>query len=313
MRNRSVPIPEDTLVEHVYPYMGQYVAVEKRLVSARTAHHEIELVWNGYLGNILVMDGIIQHTDRDEYVYAELLAHAPLCCVESATPRVLIVGGGDMGVMEEVLKHASVSRCDLVDIDGGMIEFAKQYMAHIHRDCWRDERAAVIVEDGLEFLQATQNRYDAILVDGTDPDYPDTGNSLFTDEFFEAARSRLSEGGMFVIGSDAPFHHPQAIAPIQRRLRRLYTGCGAFHGTVPTFQGGLTLFAYGMTRDLPVPVSSRLPEGLQYLNAPTLEACFALPENVRRLVELEEVPEYEWHAEDYARPGNFDKRRRTEG
>ena len=294
MPNRSVPIPNDKLIEHVYPYMGQYVAVEKRIASAMTEFQEVELVWNRHLGNILVIDGIIQHTDRDEYVYAELFAHVPLACVTSHSPRVLIVGGGDLGLMEEVLKHPEVRQCDLVDLDGQVIEFAKQYMTHVHHDCWRDPRARVTVGDGLEFLRGSSGKYDAILVDGTDPDYPERCNSLFSDDFFELARGRVAEGGMFAIGSDVPFHHPQAIAPIQRRLRRLYGRAGAFHGCVPTFQGGVTLFAYGLDRDAVLSLDAgRLPPGLRYLNPETLHACFALPEYIRRLVDLEEVPEYE--------------------
>ncbi len=298
MSNRSVRVPEDKFVEHVYPYMGQYVAVERRVASATTEHQEIELVWNRHLGNILVIDGIIQHTDRDEYIYAELFAHVPLACVSSCSPRVLIVGGGDFGLMEEVLKHPEVVRCDLVELDGKVIEFAKRHMAHIHHDCWRDPRARVTVGDGLDFLRVSEEPYDAILVDGTDPDYPERNNSLFTDVFFELARGRLGEGGMFAIGNDVPFHHPQAIAPVQRRLRRLYRRYGAFHGCVPTFQGGVTLFAFGLDRDdLPDFDMSRLPSGLRYLNPKTVRACFDLPEYIRRLVDLEEVPPYEWRAD----------------
>jgi spermidine synthase len=299
MPSRSVRIPEDKFIEHIYPYMGQYLAVEKRIARAATGRQEIELVWNRHLGGIFIIDGIIQHTDLDEYIYAELFAHVPLACISSREPRVLIIGGGDMGVMEEVLKHGGVRQCDLVDMDAGVIDFARRYMRHIHNDCWRDPRAAVAISDGLDFLRQTTNVYDAILVDGTDPGYPEMGNSLFTDDFFELARAHVSDGGMFVIGSDVPFHHPQAVAPIQRRLARLYANAGAFHGTVPTFQGGVTLFAYGINQNAPLsPLPDRLPPGLRYLNAATLGACFALPEYIRRLVELEDIPGYEWRGHE---------------
>ncbi|OGV52349.1 MAG: hypothetical protein A2X49_08310 [Lentisphaerae bacterium GWF2_52_8] len=300
MASRSVRIPEDKFIEHVYHYMGQYVSVERRIASALTEHQEIELLWNSYLGNILVIDGIIQHTDRDEFVYAELFAHVPLACVNTPAPRVLIVGGGDFGLLEEILKHPGLEFCDLVEQDGKVIEFAKEHMKHVHHECWRDPRISVSVMDGLDFLRGTQRLYDVILVDGTDPGYPEMDNTLFTDSFFELARQRIAPGGIFVIGSDVPFHHPQAVAPIQRRLRRLYSCSGAYQGCIPTFQGGITLFAYGLDRDkLPDFASVKLPPALRYLNPETLRASFALPEYLRKLVDLEEIPPYEWRAEEY--------------
>lgn len=300
MATKTIRMPDDKLVENIYPYMGQHFTVERRLASAKSEFQEIELVWNRHLGNILVIDGIVQHTDRDEFIYAELVAHVPICCVRSPNPDVLIVGGGDFGVMEETLKHPEVRRCDLVEQDPVVVEFAKEHMRNVHHDCWRDPRASVTIGDGLSFLRGSEAVYDVILVDGTDPGYPEMGNSLFTDEFFEHARARLAPGGMFVIGSDVPFHHPQAVAPIQRRLRQLYASAGAYHGCVPTFQGGDSLFAYGLDRDgAPEPDCGSLPPDLLYLNPETVRSCLVLPEYIRKLVDLEEVPGYEWRMEHY--------------
>ena len=154
--------------EDVYPYCGQWMAIDELHFRGRSAYQDVLVFRNSFLGNVLVLDGVIQATERDEFVYSEMCAHVPLCA-HPAPRRVLIIGGGDGCVLEEVLKHEGIERAVLVDIDELVVNLCRKHLAGANRSSYTQPRADVRIADGIAFVRDTEERFDVVIVDGPDP------------------------------------------------------------------------------------------------------------------------------------------------
>jgi len=172
--------------ETLFDKLGFHVSyeVDKILYEVATEHQQLVLFENKFFGKMLVLDGAVQITSRDEYVYQEMMSHVPLFAHGNAR-QVLIVGGGDCGIAEEVLKHESVERLTQVEIDASVVEFAKEHYPEFTKPVFADKRFECIIDDGMKFVTETDRRFDAIIVDSTDPQGP--GAVLFTKEFYAHA------------------------------------------------------------------------------------------------------------------------------
>src|SRR5271167_4443842 len=157
------------LNETLYPDWGQRFLVTHELARVQSAFQDIVIFDSTSHGRVMVLDGIIQITERDEFVYQEMLTHVPLLAHGTAA-NVLIIGAGDGGVLRRVLQHRSVRRAVMVEIDGEVIRLSKQFLPAIAAAAWDDPRAEVIVGDGIDYVQrASAGAFDAIIVDSTDP------------------------------------------------------------------------------------------------------------------------------------------------
>ena len=166
--------------ETLYPDWGQRFRVRRELARVRSAFQDIVIFDSASHGRVMVLDGVIQITERDEFVYQEMLTHVPLLA-HGAAANVLIIGAGDGGVLRRVLRHRAVQRAVMVEIDGEVIRLAKQHLPNIAGSAWHDARADVVVGDGIDYVQrAADASFDVIIVDSTDP--IGVGEVLFTDD-----------------------------------------------------------------------------------------------------------------------------------
>lgn len=209
--------------------------IEKVLYETRTEHQDLVLFQHKFFGKMLMLDGATQISSRDEYVYQEMMSHLPLFAHGDAK-EVLIVGGGDCGIAEEVLKHKSVRRLTQVEIDASVVEFAKEHYPEFTKPVFRDKRFESVIADGFKYVGETQRRFDVIIVDSTDPQGP--GAVLFTKEFYARCKRCLAKGGVIVTQNGVPFFQSGELATTMRHLSRLFEDVTCYIAAVPVYVGG---------------------------------------------------------------------------
>ncbi len=196
-------------------------------------------------GRVLALDGAIQITEADEFVYQEMLAHVPLLA-HGAAQRVLIIGAGDGGVLRRVLQHRTTRQAVMVEIDREVICLAKQFLPSIGGDAWTDPRTEVITGDGIAYVAAaTAGSFDVIIVDSTDP--VGVGEALFTDAFYADCARILMPGGLVVNQCGVPFMQPNELSESSRRHARAFPHVAAYVAAVPTYVGGFMTLGIAAT------------------------------------------------------------------
>jgi spermidine synthase len=222
--------------ETLYADWGQRFRVKRELARVQSAFQDIAIFDTASHGRVMVLDGVIQITERDEFVYQEMLAHVPLLA-HGATANVLIIGAGDGGVLRRVLRHRVVQRAVMVEIDGEVIRLAKQHMPNIAGSAWHDARAEVIVGDGIDYVRrAPAASFDVIIVDSTDP--IGVGEVLFTDEFYANCARVLTARGVVVNQCGVPFMQADELRETSARRAKFFPHVTAYVAAVPTYVGG---------------------------------------------------------------------------
>jgi spermidine synthase len=224
------------LNETLYPGWGQRFRIVRELARVQSEFQDIAIFESETHGRVMVLDGIIQITEGDEFVYQEMLAHVPLIA-HGAAKRVLIIGAGDGGVLRRVLEHTGVEKAVMAEIDGEVIRLAKEFLPRIAGDAWTNPRGEVIVGDGIDYVRrAPDASFDVIIVDSTDP--IGVGEVLFTDEFYENSARILTEGGLIVNQCGVPFMQADELRDTSLRRRQFFPHVGAYVAAVPTYVGG---------------------------------------------------------------------------
>lgn len=224
------------LNETLYPAWGQRFRVKRELARVQSDFQDIAVFESESHGRVLVLDGVIQITEGDEFVYQEMLTHVPLLAHGEAK-RVLIIGAGDGGVLRRVLEHSTVEKAVMCEIDGEVVRLAKEFMPGIAGDAWTNPRGEVIVGDGIDYVRrAPDASFDVIIVDSTDP--IGVGEVLFTDEFYKNSARILSEGGLIVNQCGVPFMQADELRDTSLRRRQFFPHVGAYVAAVPTYVGG---------------------------------------------------------------------------
>ena len=213
--------------------------VERTVFRGESKHQEIWIFENPAFGRVLALDGYVQTTARDEFIYHEMMAHVPMFALGGARD-VLIIGGGDGGVLREVLKHSSVRRAVVVEIDRQVIDLCRAHLPSLGAGAFSDPRVETVVDDGLAFLRRTPDTFDVILVDAPDPVGP--GHVLFGPKFLPACHARLRPGGILVAQSGVSFLQVAQIRRTVSQLRELFPDVSAFTTPVPTYYGGAMTF-----------------------------------------------------------------------
>ncbi|MCX8134066.1 MAG: polyamine aminopropyltransferase [Roseococcus sp.] len=222
--------------ETLYPEWGQRFLVKRELARVRSAFQDIMVFESFTHGRVMLLDGVVQITERDEFVYQEMLTHVPLLAHGEAR-RVLIIGAGDGGVLRRVLQHRGVEKAVMVEIDGEVIRLAKEHMPAIAGDAWNDPRAEVIVGDGIDYVRtAPAASFDVVIVDSTDP--IGVGEVLFTDEFYANAARLLSARGLIVNQCGVPFMQAEELRETNLRRAKSFPDTWAYVAAVPTYVGG---------------------------------------------------------------------------
>jgi spermidine synthase len=226
------------------PLLGYQYAMDRELVRTRSDYQEIMVMENPVYGRMLFLDGYVMTTEKDEFVYHEMLAHVPLV-IHDRPQRVLIIGGGDGGLLREVLRHTQVERIDMVEIDAKVVEVAERHLPAIG-SAFGDRRAHLHFEDGAHFVRAAKELYDVILVDSTDPLGP--GRVLFERPFYDHCRRALRTGGIFAAQALSPWVQEKEQAAMFANLWEVWNHIVPYVATVPTYPGGLWTFALAMDR-----------------------------------------------------------------
>ncbi len=271
--------------ETLYEDWHQRFRVERPLARFRSEFQEIIIFESRSHGRVLMLDGVVQVTEADEFVYQEMLSHVPLVAHGQAR-RVLIIGAGDGGVLRRVLEHTTVERVTMVEIDGEVIRLSREYLPDIAGTAWDDPRAEIIVGDGISYVKdAAAGSFDLIIVDSTDP--IGVGEVLFTDEFYQHASRVLADGGLIVNQCGVPAMQAEELRQSSQRRARHFKQVSAYVVAVPTYVGGLMTLGIArkgssaMIRDSEAArhyvESGRLLGRSSYWSPDVHAACFALP------------------------------------
>ena len=223
--------------ETLYPDWGQRFRVKRELARVQSPFQDIVVFESGSHGRVMLLDGVVQITEADEFVYQEMLAHVPLLA-HGAARRVLIIGAGDGGVLRRVLQHRGVERAVMVEIDGEVIRLAREHLPGIGGEAWTDPRAEIVVGDGIDHVRrAEAGSFDVVIVDSTDP--IGVGEVLFTEEFYANCARLLTERGLVVNQSGVPFMQAEELRETSLRRAAAFPDVHAYVAAVPTYVGGL--------------------------------------------------------------------------
>lgn len=261
------------------------IAIEKTLFRGKSDYQEVLVVESKGWGRVLTLDGCFMVTERDEYVYHEMLAH-PAMMAHGSAKNVLIIGGGDGGTVREVLKH-DPDHVDLVEIDKMVIDASREFLPSVAGKL-SDPRVSINCVDGLQWVKDRKNTYDVILVDSCDPVGPGIG--LFRAPFYKDCAAALKKGGIFVNQSESPHQHPDIIKGIYAELRKAYKHQGMYLAHMPTYPTGCWSFAFN-SNDVSVQegiaraAKGTRPIETKYYNRELHAAAFVLPNSFRKQVE----------------------------
>ncbi len=209
--------------------------VDKVLYEMQTAHQHLVLFEHRFFGKMLMLDGATQISKKDEFIYQEMMSHVPLFA-HGKPQDVLIVGGGDCGIAEEVLKHKTVERLTQVEIDPAVIEFAKEHFPEFTRPVFADRRFESVIDDGAKYVAKTERRFDVIIVDSTDPIGP--GKILFGAKFYSGCRRCMKPGGVLVTQNGVPFFQNNELTATMVKFRRLFADASCYVSAIPVYVGG---------------------------------------------------------------------------
>jgi spermidine synthase len=188
-----------------------------------------------FFGKMLMLDGATQISKKDEFIYQEMMSHVPLLAHGNAQ-EVLIVGGGDCGIAEEVLKHKTVKRLTQVEIDAKVIEFAKEHFPEFTGPVFADRRFESVIDNGARYVAKTDRRFDVIIVDSTDPLGP--GKILFGAKFYAGCRRCMKKGGVLVTQNGVPFFQKNELTATMSKFRRLFADASCYVAAIPVYIGG---------------------------------------------------------------------------
>lgn len=275
------------------PNVKLSIKVDRQIFSGKSDFQSIEVMESPEFGRFLTIDGYMMLTEKDEFIYHEMIVH-PAMAVHPEAKRILVIGAGDGGVVRELVNYPFVEHIDLVDIDEMVIEVCKKYLPQT-ACCLDDERVSIHIQDGLKFIRRCKDEYDVIIVDSTDPFGP--GEGLFTKEFYGNCFKALKEDGIMVNQHESPFYPEDAIA-MQRAHKRIVESfpiSRVYQAHIPTYPSGHWLFGFASKKYHPIfDFDAGRWRGLgiktRYYNTQLHVGSFALPNYVEELLEdVEEV------------------------
>ncbi len=263
------------------------IKVDKQICSTQSDYQRIDVFESYEFGRILTLDGFIMLTQKDEFVYHEMIAHIPMA-VNLNAKKVLVIGAGDGGTVRELAKYKSINQIDVVEIDGKVVEVCKEYLPQTACG-FDDERVSVYYQDGLKFVRKYENEYDVIIVDSTDPFGP--GEGLFTKEFYGNCFKALKDDGIMVNQHESPFYHndAQAMKRAHKRIVESFPISRVYQAHIPTYPSGHWLFGFASKKYHPI---NDLNSGdwnllgidTKYYNTNLHKGSFCLPNYVEEML-----------------------------
>lgn len=261
--------------------MSLEVRVTEILHTEQTPYQKLAVVESVEYGRMMILDGAIQCTERDEFLYHEMIAHVPLH-VHPNPRKVCVIGGGDGGAVREILKHPSVSEIKHVEIDGAVIEASKKYFPNISCGLF-DPRVEVLVTDGIEYLKNCEpNYFDVIIIDSTDPVGPAVG--LFSEEFYGYAHKALSEEGVICAQTESPFASTKLLMKCWKNMKVHFTHVGVATGFMPTYPTGFWTYTVG-SKKLPVKANREVNIKGKYFTSSLMQRALDIPPFLQEMLE----------------------------
>ncbi|WP_303862455.1 polyamine aminopropyltransferase [Alkalibaculum bacchi] len=267
--------------------VGLSIGVTRQLYSGQSEFQLIEVFESEDFGRFLALDGFMMLTEKDEFIYHEMIVHVPMA-VHPNPRNILIIGGGDGGAVRELCRYKSVERIDLVEIDEQVVQVCKEHLPTVASDL-DDSRVKIHYEDGLRYIRRFTDYYDLIIVDSTDPFGP--GEGLFTKEFYGNCNKALKEDGILSNQHESPFYplDASAVRQIHKRMITSFPLCRVYQAHIPTYPSGHWLFGfsskkYHPVKDLDCQKWEELGLKTRYYNTKLHKASFALPTYVEELI-----------------------------
>jgi len=254
--------------------------IKKEIAHVKSKYQEIHLLETYEYGKLLVIDGTVQMTERDEFIYHEMIVHPPM--VTHPNPRnVLIIGGGDGGAAREALKHEP-QEVHVVDIDEEVVKIARKYLPSVSSS-YLDPRVKLHIEDGINFVKKNRN-FDVIIIDSTDPVGP--AEPLFTHEFYEHMKNALKDGGVISQQCGTPIYHPEEVCRVEKLLKGLLNYVKIYLACIPTYPSGM--WAFVMASDKPLKIRRKIDFKTKYYNDEIYHSSMVLPNFVKESCEDDE-------------------------
>lgn len=274
--------------EKLYINFGQYFFIDKILYRKKNEYQDLFIFENSTLGRIMVLDDIIQTTEKDEFIYHEMMTHIPIISFDSVK-SVLIIGGGDGGILREVSKYQSIEKIFLVELDKNVIDCCKKYLPKHGMQSWFDSRLNIIINNGVKFVNQCQEKFDIIISDCTDPIGP--GKCLFTSEFYSGCKKILNKNGIFVAQNGVYFLQKSELANSYKKLRNYFSYVNFYQVSIPTYYGGSMVFACASDIDVKKINKNTLQKrflrqnlNCRYYNTKVHMSSFSLPQYILNIL-----------------------------
>jgi len=261
------------VVDIVGAGFGQATQIEDILYDHRSPFQHIQVATSARYGRMLILDDAVQTTERDEHIYHEMLVHLPMATHRNPH-RALIIGGGDGGALEEVLKHP-VQTVTMVEIDREVVEVSRTYLPSIAGAAFEDRRGRLLIADGIAFVRDGEEQFDVILVDSTDPTGP--GLALFSEEFYRSCARRLAPAGLLAVQSGSPLFQRELMASVAHHLAAIFPVVVPYWAAVPSYPGTLWSFTLASAEPHPGRFRHLAIPGLRYYSPTIHQTALALP------------------------------------
>lgn len=255
---------------------GIIFRIKREIFSEKSEFQEIKIFETETFGRMLTLDGLVMLTERDEFVYHEMLVH-PAFSFKDKVEKVGIIGGGDGGTVREVLRYPEVVAVQLIEIDRKVVEASLKYL-EFTSFALKDKRVEFYFEDGVKFLKEHREDFDIIIVDSSDPVGP--AISLYSMDFYESIKNNLKESGIVVFQSESIWHHLDIIKKQVENLRKIFKNVKLYLASIPTYPGGC--WSFTIAADIEFTIKrDYIPIGLRYFNKDIQRNLFTVPEFVK--------------------------------
>ena len=268
------------------PCARMSIKVDKQLHSEQSEYQRIDIFESPEFGRFLTLDGYMMLTEKDEFIYHEMITHVAMAS-NPDIKKVLVIGAGDGGTVRELVRYKTVEHIDMAEIDERVVAVCREYIPQTASSL-DDERVHIHFEDGLKYVRLKEDFYDLIIVDSTDPFGP--GEGLFTSEFYGNCCKALTENGILVNQHESPYYSEDAKAMqrAHRRIREFFPICGVYQAHIPTYPSGHWLFGFASKTIDPLKADADRWNALgiktRYYNTDLHKGCFAIPNYVRELL-----------------------------
>ncbi len=269
------------------PDVKMSIRIDRQLHSEQSEFQRIDIFESKEFGRFLTLDGLMMLTEKDEFIYHEMITHVAMAS-NPDIKNVLVIGAGDGGTVRELARYDTIEHIDMVEIDERVVEVSKEFLQQTA--CSLDDpRVNIVYDDGLRFVRRKENCYDLIIVDSTDPFGP--GEGLFTSEFYGNCFNALTENGILVNQHESPYYadDAKAMQRAHKRIREFFNVCRVYQAHIPTYPSGHWLFGFASKSIDPIAADiekwNSLDLKTRYYNTELHKGCFAIPNYVKELLD----------------------------